>query len=97
MQQEDQRLVDAVYAHDRAWKQIASKRHIQQSLSGAQQTSKTQYLSMALNIMRARLFEYMVGEQAIKSAKAGSAPARKSGNVLWMSVVDGMLAQSFEM
>lgn len=73
------------------------KRHIQQSLSGAQQTSNTQYLSMALNIMRARLFENVVGEQALKSAKAGSAQARKSGNVLWMSVADGMLAQSFEM
>ena len=73
------------------------KRHIQQSLSGAQQTSNTQYLSIALNIMRCRLFENVVGEQALKSAKAGSAQARKSGNVLWMSVADGMLAQSFEM
>lgn len=73
------------------------KRHIQQSLSGAQQTSNTQYLSIALNIMRARLFENVVGEQALKSARAGAAQARKSGNVLWMSVADGMLAQSFEM
>ncbi|KAK4156305.1 cohesin loading factor-domain-containing protein [Chaetomidium leptoderma] len=73
------------------------KRHIQQSLSGAQQTSNTQYLSMALNIMRCRLFENVVGEQALKSARAASAQARKSGNVLWMSVADGMLAQSFEM
>ena len=73
------------------------KRHIQQSLSGAQQTSNTQYLSIALNIMRYKLFENVVGEQALKSAKAGSAQARKSGNVLWMSVAEGMLAQSFEM
>lgn len=73
------------------------KRHIQQSLSGAQQTCNTQYLAIALNIMRARLFENVVGEQALKSARAGSAQARKSGNVLWMSVADGMLAQSFEM
>jgi hypothetical protein len=73
------------------------KRHIQQSLSGAQQTSNTQHLSIALNIMRARLFENVVGEQALKSARAGSAQAKKSGNVLWMSVAEGMLAQSFEM
>lgn len=73
------------------------KRHIQQSLSGAQNTSNTQHLSIALNIMRCRLFENVVGEQALKSAKAGSAQARKSGNVLWMSVADGMLAQSYEM
>ncbi|KAL2139115.1 hypothetical protein VTI28DRAFT_5746 [Corynascus sepedonium] len=73
------------------------KRHIQQSLSGSQQTSNTQYLAIALNIMRARLFENVVGEQALKSARAGSAQARKSGNVLWMSVAEGMLAQSYEM
>lgn len=73
------------------------KRHIQQALSGAQQTSNTQYLSIALNIMRCRLFENVVGEQALKSAKAGATQAKKSGNVLWMSVAEGMLAQSFEM
>ncbi|SPQ21952.1 6631a51a-17eb-4f99-86ad-9b43d0d4909a [Thermothielavioides terrestris] len=73
------------------------KRHIQQALAGAQQTSNTHHLSIALNIMRCKLFENVVGEQALKSAKAGSAQARKSGNVLWMSVADGMLAQSLEM
>ncbi|KAK0635521.1 cohesin loading factor [Bombardia bombarda] len=73
------------------------KRHIQLSLAGAQQSSNTQCLSIALNIMRCRLFENVVGEQALKSAKAGSAQARKSGNLLWMSVADGMLAQSHEM
>lgn len=73
------------------------KRHIQQSLSGAQHTSNTQHLSIALNIMRCRIFENVVGEQALKSAKAGAAQAKKSGNVLWMSVAEGMLAQSYEM
>lgn len=73
------------------------KRHIQQSLNGAQQTSNTQFLSIALNIMRCRLFENVVGEQALKSAKASAAQAKKTGNLLWMSVADGMLAQSLEM
>lgn len=73
------------------------KSHIQHALSGAQQTYNTQCLSIALNTMRCRLFENVVGEQALKSARAGSAQAKKSGNILWMSVADGMLAQSFEM
>lgn len=73
------------------------KRHIQQSLNGAQQTANTQCLSIALNIMRCRLFENVVGEQALKSARACSAQAKKSGNLLWMSVAEGMLAQSLEM
>ncbi|KAM7187969.1 MAU2 chromatid cohesion factor [Rhypophila sp. PSN 637] len=73
------------------------KSHIQHSLAGAQPTSNTQCLSIALNTMRCRLFENVVGEQALKSAKAGSAQAKKSGNLLWMSVAEGMLAQSYEM
>jgi len=73
------------------------KGHIQHSLSCAQQTCNTQCLSIALNTMRSRLFENVVGEQALKSARAGSAQAKKSGNILWMSVADGMLAQSYEM
>lgn len=72
------------------------KRYIQQSLNGAQQTSNTQCLSIALNIMRCRLFENVVGEQALKSARACSSQAKKSGNLLWMSVAEGMLAQSLE-
>ncbi|KAK4228253.1 MAU2 chromatid cohesion factor [Podospora fimiseda] len=73
------------------------KRAIQGSMHGAQAMNNTQYLSMSLNIMRNKLFENVVGEQALKSAKAGAMQARKSGNLLWMSVADGMLAQSHEM
>ncbi len=73
------------------------KRHIQSALGGAQATMNTQFLSMALNIMRCRLFENVIGEQTVKSAKAGCTQAKKAGNVLWMSVAEGMLAQSYEM
>ncbi len=73
------------------------KQHIQMALSGSQATLNTQFLSFTLNIMRHRLFENVVAKQAVKSAKAAVSQARKSGNVLWMSVADGMLAQSHEM
>jgi hypothetical protein len=73
------------------------KQHIQQSLNAAQLANNTQCLSIALNIMRWKLFDNVVGEQALKSAKAGAAQARKSENLLWMSVADGMLALSYEM
>ncbi|KAL0465691.1 cohesin loading factor domain-containing protein [Neurospora intermedia] len=72
------------------------KQHMKLSLNGAQNTSNTHFLSIALNIMRNKLFENVVGEQALKSARAGTAQARKSGNLLWMSVAEGMLAQSLE-
>ena len=32
----------------------------------------------------------------LKSAKAASNQAKRSGNTLWMSVADGMLAQSYD-
>lgn len=72
------------------------KQHMKLSLNGAQNTSNTHFLSIALNIMRNKLFENVVGEQALKSARASTAQAKKSGNLLWMSVAEGMLAQSLE-
>lgn len=72
------------------------KSHIHHSLTSSQKTHNTHCLSLALNIMRCKLFENVVGEQALKSAKAASAQAVKSGNKLWKSVADGMLADSYE-
>ncbi|CAK7202335.1 hypothetical protein SEUCBS139899_005058 [Sporothrix eucalyptigena] len=72
------------------------KTHIQQGLNGSNISSNAQCLNIALNTMRYRLFENVVGEQALKSAKAGSTQAKKSGNILWMSVADGMLADTYD-
>jgi hypothetical protein len=73
---------------------------VKQSMSTALNLSKvcgnTHTLAIALNIMRCKLFENVVGEQALKSAKAASSQAKKSGNLLWMSVADGMLAHSHD-
>ena len=72
------------------------KHHIGAALTAATKLGNTHSLAMALNLMRARLFENVVGDQAMKSAKAGAAQAKKSGNLLWMSVAEGMLAQTYE-
>lgn len=73
------------------------KRHISTGLKFAQQANNTQLLGVALNLMRACLFDSVVGDQAVKSAKAGRTQAQKAGNLLWMSVGEGMLAQTEEM
>lgn len=73
------------------------KDHIQHALKCGKATKNIHCLSIALNIMRCRLFENVVGEQAVKSAKAGLTQAKKSGNLLWMSVAEGMFARSNEM
>ncbi|KAI6090904.1 cohesin loading factor-domain-containing protein [Hypoxylon rubiginosum] len=74
----------------------AVKMHISTALSNAQFLGNVQTLSIALNLMRAKLFQDIVGDQALKSAKAASNQAKRSGNTLWMSVADGMLAQSYD-
>lgn len=73
------------------------KRHISTGLKFAQGANNTQLLGVALNLMRSCLFEGVVGDQAVKSAKAGKAQAQKAGNLLWLSVGEGMLAQTEEM
>ncbi|KAI1391212.1 cohesin loading factor-domain-containing protein [Hypoxylon trugodes] len=74
----------------------AVKMHISTALNSAQSLGNVQTLSIALNVMRAKLFQSIVGDQALKSAKAASNQAKRSGNTLWMSVADGMLAQSYD-
>lgn len=72
------------------------KTHISTALGNARNLADVHTLSIALNLMRAKLFQSIVGDQALKSAKAASTQARRSGNTLWMSVADGMLSQSYE-
>ncbi|KAE8446148.1 hypothetical protein EG329_012521 [Mollisiaceae sp. DMI_Dod_QoI] len=72
------------------------KGYLRAALNGAQTTGNTQFLCITLNVMCSRFFSGVVGDQAEKSAKAASVQAQKSGNVLWMSVADGMLAQCYE-
>ncbi|KAK0652881.1 cohesin loading factor-domain-containing protein [Cercophora newfieldiana] len=73
------------------------KAHIQHALSISQSAQNTHCLSMALNIMRSRLFENVSGDQALKSARAAAQQAARGGNILWKSVGEGMLARTYEL
>jgi hypothetical protein len=66
------------------------------ALKGAQTTANIQFLCITLNVMCNKFFSNVVGPQAEKSAQAASVQAQKSGNILWRSVADGMLAQCYE-
>jgi hypothetical protein len=72
------------------------KNHLKKALLGSQETSNTLFLSITLNVMCNKFFSNVVGEQAEKSAMAASAQAQRTGNALWKSVAEGMLAQSYE-
>lgn len=72
------------------------KTHIQSAVGGSKSTNNVFGAAITLAIMRNRLFENIVGEQALKSAMAAAKQAQRSGNILWQSVTNGMLAQSLE-
>lgn len=74
----------------------AVKTHISTALNGAKALGDIQTSSIALSLMRAKLFQNIVGDQALQCARAASQQARRSGNLIWMSVADNMLAQSLE-
>lgn len=75
---------------------IEAKNHLKRALSGAQVTTNTQFLCIALILMCKQFFSNIVGEQAEKSAMAASFQAKRSGNALWRSVAEGLLAQCYE-
>lgn len=75
---------------------FTTKNFLRAALNRAQATANTQFLCITLSVMCDRYFVNIVGEQAVKSATAASVQAKKSGNILWRSVADGMLAHCYE-
>lgn len=76
--------------------QNEQKRHMQEAMGGAKTTNNALETAITLCIMRSRFFQNVVGEQALKSSLAAAKQAQRSGHLLWRSVADGMLAQSYE-
>lgn len=72
------------------------KQHIQAAMGGSKVTNNIVGAALTLCIMRSRFFENVIGDQALKSARAAAKQAQRSGNVLWQSVADGMLAHSYD-
>jgi hypothetical protein len=72
------------------------KQHISRGAHLLKDTQNKQLIAISLSIMRAQLFAGVVGVQATKSARAAVAQSTASGNKLWQSVAQGMLAETFE-
>lgn len=75
---------------------IEIKSRLKSALACGNTTSNILHMCICLSIMCSRFFNGVVGPQAEKSARAASVQATKSGNALWMSVTDGMLARCYE-
>ncbi|KAK8034408.1 mitochondrial membrane protein [Apiospora rasikravindrae] len=89
-------IVSAAIQTEPALPMTELKSHLSSALNGAKALGDVLSLSIALNLMRAKLFHDVVGDQALKSAKAGAMQAKRSHNLLWMSVAEGLLAQSYD-
>jgi hypothetical protein len=72
------------------------KQHISRGTHLLKDTQNKQLIAIGLSIMRAKLFGGVVGVQATKSARAAVQQTSASGTVLWQSVAEGMLADTYE-
>ena len=75
---------------------LKTKQCFGNALNIAKLICNNQITCITLGLMSDKFFKGVVGEQAEKSARAGQAVARKNGNPLWISVTDGMLAETLE-
>ena len=89
-------LIAATCETDPPIQLIDIKHRLKVALAYANTTTNVQLLCICLSIMCNRFFRGVVGPQAEKSAKAASVQATRTGNALWVSVTDGMLARCYE-
>jgi hypothetical protein len=75
---------------------LKTKQHLGSALSIARLSGNAQVTALALILMSDKFFKGVVGEQAMKCAKAASHQARRSGDPLWLSVAQGMEAECLE-
>jgi hypothetical protein len=75
---------------------LKTKQHLGSALSLARLSGNAQVTALALILMSDKFFKGVVGDQAMKCAKAASHQARRSGDPLWLSVAQGMEAECLE-
>lgn len=89
-------LVQATIPNNSPNPLFSIKKYLSAALTGAKKTQNTQFTCIVLNVMCVRFFSNVVGPQAEKSAAAGQVQAQKSGNLLWQSVSDGLMAKCYD-
>jgi len=75
---------------------IKTKQYLQHALQAAKVVANNQLTGITLNFMSWKFFRGVVGDQAENSARASQKLAKKSGDNLWISVADGLLADTLE-
>lgn len=75
---------------------LKTKQYLGSALSVAQLSGNAQVTALTLILMSDKFFKGVVGDQAMKCAKAASHQARRSGDPLWLSVAQGMEAECLE-
>ncbi|KAK1077667.1 hypothetical protein LTR33_007892, partial [Friedmanniomyces endolithicus] len=76
---------------------IKLKTELAPGLKAAKAASNTQQLCMIMSIMTNMFFTNIVGDQAIKAARASRTLARQCGSKLWQAVADSMYGQTLDL
>lgn len=76
---------------------IKTKQFLQSSIQAAQTTQNQQLLCVAMNIMSNDFFHNIVGNQAIKSARAARTLGKRANSSLWTAVADGLYGSTLEL
>ncbi|KAK0273271.1 hypothetical protein LTR35_012343 [Friedmanniomyces endolithicus] len=73
------------------------KTELAPGIKAAKAASNTQQLCMIMSIMTNMFFTNIVGDQAIKAARASRTLARQCGSKLWQAVADSMYGQTLDL
>ncbi|KAI9802877.1 MAG: hypothetical protein M1833_001476 [Piccolia ochrophora] len=75
---------------------IRTKHYMQNTLKAAKAIANTQLSCMILHFVSWKFFTGVVGDQAEKSVRAAWQLAKRGDNDLWISVAEGMMADTLE-
>ncbi|KAK4580382.1 hypothetical protein LTR86_000585 [Recurvomyces mirabilis] len=76
---------------------IKIKQNLQFAVQAAKLANNNQLLCIVMSLMTQLFFSNIVGEQAVKSARASRTLANKTQNVLWRAVADRMYGNTLEL
>ena len=75
---------------------ITVKQYLKSAMEAGKIIGSAQTTSLALIYMQEKLFKGVVGEQALKCARAASAQTKRWGESMWMHVAAGLEAQALD-
>ena len=84
-------------SHDPNTAMLKLKQDLQVAVAAGKAVTNNQLLCISMNLMTHMFFKQIVGEQAVKSARASRTLAKTIGSRLWQAVADQMFGDTLEL